>query len=580
MAFTIKDKTIAGYVEENTKPWQNETPRQQRCNLIILVDQRIKRQGERDLYYLLKYILGYTLLQPNPHGELCEFINKYEDEDTMVLTPRGTYKSTVCTVGYCIRRLIRDPNYRLMITSADQDNTKGWLAEIRMHFENNTRFRELYGDFVPKKSKDRERLWHNTAIRIAPCSRHTGTSSITAISYRVSKVSQHYDEVLADDLMNEKTVRTREAIQQCEKHLEDTIPFLDPQERLDWARGPRKVIGTRWGLDDLYGRAIAKDKRLKKQGIKKTWKTFIRRYKEKATGRLYFPAVFTDEYLQRIVQQEQMTKFQVSCQYMNDPQPEEDQVFQLKYIGFWNSSGRTMTREELSLHSKTARVAPVPSVYEMDRWGAVDPASTDKDESDWTGITTIGVHDQNIYILNARRGQWTRNSDIISTMLSVHLTHLIQWWGVESLGFQEFVRDGAMRVFQRHGIKVPIHPFQPQRRDKESRIRSLEFPCTHERIFFRLPDDIPFWEYTKPDPRTGWNYDKAVLMNYVEETELEHQAILLDEMLRFPTGGTRDLLDALAYLKLRLSEKPRESGPKPKKENTFEQLRKQAMQHI
>jgi hypothetical protein len=533
-------KTLAPEQPSFRKRKLQESKRELKTNLIILLDQKRKRLCEKDLYYFTKYILGYDKLEPRPHSTLCRFLEDNKWKDTMLLAPRGTYKSTIGTVAFAIWMLVQDPNYRILISSADVTNSKGWLNEIRMHFESNDIFRELYGDWVPRLSKEKAKSWHTTAIRVTTCTRKTGTNSVVASGLKVSKVSQHYDMCIGDDWMNEKTVASRDQINKVEDHVQMITPILDPQPGSD-TPGPIHERGTRWGHDDLYGRQIARDKMLEREGQKPKWAKFIKKYKN-SKGRLYFPKVFTKAFLDRLEKSKTMTRYQITCQYFNDPQPDEDRIFKLDRVGFWNSSGRTLTQAEMDTFSKTIRTMPVPG--EFWNMGTCDPAATETDTSDFTAIVVTGLDKRRFrYIQEVRRERWGQSSQIIQNLLELHFKFNVQWWGIEAMGFQSYLKVGFEEVFQKQRVRMRVEALSHGNRNKPTRIRGIEPFVSDCGMFFKVPDDIHINEMTVKDPRWGWNYDREALYLLCEE----QMGQLLSELLDFPTATTRDCADALAY---------------------------------
>jgi phage terminase large subunit-like protein len=536
------------------------TKRERQSNLIILLDQKRKRAFRNDLYYAAKYVFHYDRMKPWPHGMICDFIQENTWSDLMLLLPRGTFKSTLLTVVWTMWMLEKDPNYRFMISSAEKANSKGWLAEIRLHLEANPTFRELFGDWTPRTAKIREQTWQATAIRIEPCSRHTGTSSIVATSSGASLVSQHYDFGHFDDLMNEKTSRSRDMINQQHEYLQLSVPLLDPQTdgRHKAKHGPRKIAGTRWGHDDVYSREIANDKKLKAQGKAETWKKLIRSYKTKTTGKLFFPGVITDAFVQRLIDSKTMTRYQVSCQYENDPQPEDEQLFKLRNMGFYNMNGRTLTNMEMSAFASERRSMPPPNLEELYRLATCDPAGTDTDDSDYTGIVVTGLDERRWrFVLDVVHGRWRQPGKIIEKLLTTHIKWTPNWWGVENQGFQAFIQYGLEEAFRANGILLNVHPLKHGNVKKKIRIQAAEPFISDGKTFFPLPNNINVEDFVKPSPKWGWVYDRETLFALC----IEEVATFIDELLRFPFAPTDDLADAFAYQVRRFH-----SAPKPKKE--------------
>lgn len=85
-------------------------------------------------YYLVcKYITKRDI--QGLHKNIIASISS--KRSTLDLAPRGFGKSTVGDVDYCITRILREPNIRIMIGSKTQTQAEAFLKEIRTHFEQN-----------------------------------------------------------------------------------------------------------------------------------------------------------------------------------------------------------------------------------------------------------------------------------------------------------------------------------------------------------------------------------------------------------------------------------------------------------
>jgi len=98
-------------------------------------------------------------MEIKPHKELCEFVLSRDKQKKLILMPRGSFKSSVTTVGYTLFSLIRDPNMRILITGETQKNAKKFLAEVKTHIEQNQKFRTIFGNW-----KSRENIWREDEI--------------------------------------------------------------------------------------------------------------------------------------------------------------------------------------------------------------------------------------------------------------------------------------------------------------------------------------------------------------------------------------------------------------------------------
>src|SRR6266478_4213092 len=101
--------------------------------------QKIAIRCRYDLYYLAKYILGYDKMEEHVHEDLCEYTRPLlsslppefslppetgekkglesqflrQNNNLLLLMPRGTFKSSVITIGFSLQFILNDPDCRI-----------------------------------------------------------------------------------------------------------------------------------------------------------------------------------------------------------------------------------------------------------------------------------------------------------------------------------------------------------------------------------------------------------------------------------------------------------------------------------
>lgn len=186
--------------------------------MAALLLEKQRRMARSSLYYLAKYVLKFVDVELQPHWELCDFLQKNWQRDCLILLPRGTFKSSITSVSLPIWLFIsHSRDLRILLTGGELGNAINFLGLIKQNFESNPSLRLLFGDFSANRRKD---TWHSKALSIAGRERLRAEESLTAASYSVSKVSQHYDVAIIDDLQNEKNINTKEQIDECEDYLQ------------------------------------------------------------------------------------------------------------------------------------------------------------------------------------------------------------------------------------------------------------------------------------------------------------------------------------------------------------------------
>jgi len=183
------------------------------------------------------------LLNPTLHGGGLAFVNGPKRRK-LILWPRGHLKSTVFTQAETLRRAVKNPNMRILISSMKWDNAKTYLTAIKGIMQTKE-FIELYGDLLPPpnskyyKNNDAEL----TLMTRSNLSIREATFSTTGIDKE--KTGQHYDLIVHDDVVGRDNISNDAMMTKVITYYRDCVSLLDPKREM-W------VIGTRWHPNDLY----------------------------------------------------------------------------------------------------------------------------------------------------------------------------------------------------------------------------------------------------------------------------------------------------------------------------------------
>ena len=156
--------------------------------------------------------------------------------------PRGHFKTSAVVVDI-VQAILNDPDLRLLIMQATLKLTKGWLKEIRSHFDGSnpkSRLLQLAPEFKAL-GKNSEAFTVSARKRV-----HLKEATVTAASPRAVATGQHYDRMYADDLVNALNFRNVELQDKLESEFYHFLPLIEP--------GPRravKVTGTRYSFADI-----------------------------------------------------------------------------------------------------------------------------------------------------------------------------------------------------------------------------------------------------------------------------------------------------------------------------------------
>jgi phage terminase large subunit-like protein len=522
------------------------TERHKKTRLFALLVERIRRQARDSLYYHCKYVLGYQDIRIEPHWDLCQWIQRHLWEDMLVLLPRGTFKSTILSVGLPTWLFPKCPDLRILLDSYELANTRGWLGVARRTFESSRLYRMVYGDFA-NTSNTKGEPWHSTALALKGRAVVRAENSLTATSLQTSETSQHHDIYIGDDLQTEDNVCSREMIETVGARLEQVLAILDPWERKLYGRtsvlrkkarrGPRIVVGTHWSFDDAYYRLRREEDQRRREHQSPQWRMYIRKavWKDDDTGKMtyFFPSRFSKEHLEEL--RANMSTYLWSCNYLNDPMPDEAVTFKISDLGFFTDEFRVMDGKIYPMQSRRTCFL------------LLDPSISDSDRSDWCAFVVASLDsDWNIFIETVYRDRIVGNEEILSLLFEFWKEWSPAKTGIEDVCFQKSLLPGFKKLCRDRGVRFKVYGLTPSnRRSKPMRIRGFE----------------PFVAGGKVHLRVAEKTDLTQSPKDLYFALVKDQDALAEEMQRFPVGATDDCLDALAYLPELAF--PAKAAPKP-----------------
>lgn len=210
-----------------------------------LREEAIKRlkiaEYRNSLYKTAKHLCGYSDMTQHTHGQMCEVLQEGTKRKLIVM-PRGTFKSSVGVVAYCVWLLIRNFDIRILIDSEKYENSKNFIGEIKGKLEDD-KIVHLFGQF---KSSTK---WAEGAFTINQRRRLLKEASVTASGIGAGKTGQHYDVIIHDDLNTEENSDNSDQRKKILRHYKMNTSILEPD-------GILVVIGTRYATDDVIGHIL------------------------------------------------------------------------------------------------------------------------------------------------------------------------------------------------------------------------------------------------------------------------------------------------------------------------------------
>lgn len=444
----------------------------------------IARRAQRDLFFLCKYILASdpSLITERTHRDLCEitkpllpnydpevdrphvnvlerYNNNKKDEvmsdqfdpnrnKLLIMMPRGTFKSSIVTIGFTIQYILNDPDARVLIDSETYGKSKNFLAEIKGHLEGNKKLREifksLYGVYPDENKKNPSVRWTDAAVDLSCRTVAKKEPSISCSGIDRSINGMHFDLIIEDDLHSEKNVTNKEQIQQVIDHRKLANSLLDPGM-------PRITIGTRWDYQDAYNFILTTQR--------PAYNIIIRKAIED-DGSLLFPERLTPEFLEE--QKRDQGTYIFSCQYMNQPVDDETATFKHSYL-------RPVRWDEI-------KDKPI-------NWFiAVDP-SFEGQYSDYAAFVLGGMDaERNLYIRNVHRAKMTY-ADIINLMFDWFQRYQPRRMALETIATQKNIQYMLNNEQKRRGVWLPVEEIKTRTATKEDRIQALAPYYEFGRVF-------------------------------------------------------------------------------------------------
>lgn len=439
---------------------------------VQIVEDMIEQADNKDA--IIKYLILNASFEV-AYYLVCNYITKRSVQDlhksiianisshksTLDLAPRGFGKSTVGDVDYCITRILRDPNIRIMIGSKTQTQAQAFLKEIRTHFEQNEDLLRIFGDW--KTSKDN--VWNDREFTVNKRSIIKKEATVTALGASGAVISKHFDIIIGDDLVGLENARTeKQRSNLIEWFYSSLIPTLEPD-------GEIHILGTRYNPLDLYEDLIKSGNYAIniQQAIRVVGGKECSLWEDK----------FTLEKLKEI--RAESGKIIFNMQYQNDTELAKGKIFKAKYFKYYEEY-------KLDYDFQTAKVR-VKNAEGIDQWIKVrvymgaDLAISESENSnnDYFVLMMVGVDaDRNVYVLEYVKERLTFNAQL-NTIISYGRDKypMVERVGVETVSYQKALAQELRRLSLLPIINVNTS------KDKVTRAMRRSANFENGKVFFR-----------------------------------------------------------------------------------------------
>lgn len=405
----------------------------------------LKHLTEHDLYYWTKIVLKKDLLCEIPNREMAEKImirrEPNDQERKLICEPRGTYKTTLATVGFTTWMICKNPNISIQIDSETDNQAETIYLTCREELEHNPLIALMYGEH-------RSNRWNNQAfvskqrtnVRRDPTMFHTGVdSSINGF---------HPDICVFDDPHSEQNTGEISQRDKVEDHYKLLTPLVDK-------KGEIIIIMTRWHEDDLAGRIIDKSSdAFSVISIKSCYNP---------DGSLYAPDILSAKYLERA--KSTMGMYRFSANYLNDPKPDADACFRTEWLRQYEGAYPTeYDHNGMEIPVKLAKFMAIDA-----SWADAN-SNTGKDPTAWVviGVSEAGI----VYVLDVVNKR-VNPTEVIDTTFE-----LVEYWNVMAVASEDInTQKGINRLLESAMVErnkyFVLDRIKHQARGKGQRIASL-----------------------------------------------------------------------------------------------------------
>jgi predicted phage terminase large subunit-like protein len=330
-----------------------------------------------------------------------------------------------------------------LLDSETYSQSSSLLKAIKNHIENNDVLKAIFGDLRPT---DMDSSWRADEITIAGRSVVRREASVMTSGVEQVKTGFHFDLIIMDDCVSEKSVNTPEQIQKTIDHYRLILSILEPGAEL-------VICGTRYFFSDLYGHLLEEES-----------DTFSihKRSAIQEDGSLLFPTRLTRKFLDEQKRAQGSAMF--SNQYQNECTDQDSAIFKTAWLQYYKSAPQNLRKFIM-----------------------LDPASGNSKNTDANGIIVAGIDcDSNIYVLEAIADRSTI-ADLMNVIFDLVKKYNVQeegCLGIETAAMQQTLKFIFTQEMNKRNFYFTIKELKPHTtKSKVNRVRALQPYFENGKIF-------------------------------------------------------------------------------------------------
>lgn len=454
--------------------------------------------ARNSLYYLNTEVLNCTKMTPEPHKTMCDWIDDFKGhERKLMMLSRRSFKTTGVSVGLPIKRLLNDPNDRILLTGQERSYSIDILFQIKGQMTTNDKLIKINGRPFRGKSNWKEyAIVVNGRTNFIAKEPSIGTTGIDSV-----KAGPHYPLIILDDPESDVNTSSIDQLVKLIENYRKMSPMLTQG-------GKMIVIGTPYSLDGLYLYILTT------QSEYKHYKVLLGQARKEPT---LLPKI--DVKYDLLPKGDDGTLLMPDCiteQFLKDEEAKDPVFFASQYLISFISGAAQEFKPGWFRYVKREQVPKQLTTY-----ATLDPGYSKASSADYTAIVVAGVDNlANIFILKVIHDRMSPDQ-ITDTFYDLYHEYHLYKIGVEANGIQMifswiFDKAAATKGF------LPVFPLRERSAAKDTRIRGLIAPYKEGKLY-HLSDD-----------------GKHPIME---------QRMLESQLIRFPTAKrNRDIIDAECML--------------------------------
>ncbi len=407
------------------------------------------------------------------------------------LWAREHYKSTIITCWGTIQSILRDPEITVGIFSHTRPIAKSFLGQIQRELEDSDLLRDLFPDVLWQQPRREARSWSQDGGLIVR--RKTNPKEATVEAWGLvdgQPTSRHYRLCVYDDVVTLASVTTPEQIAKTTQAWEMSL-------NLGSDGGAARYIGTRYHHADTYRTMIDRGSVIPRIHTATDDGT--------PTGR---PVLLSAEALDE--KRRDMGPYVYASQMLQDPLADAAMSFRREWVMYYTTQ---------------------PDPAQMAVYVVVDPASSKRQDSDYTAMWVIGLgQDRNYYLLDGVRDR------LNLTQRTDGLFRLVREWQPRAVGYE------------RYGLQADVEHIRSEMDRQQYRFRLVELPApgtgqAQLGKFDRIQRLVPLFEQGRfwLPVRIMYGDCEGRMHDLVQEF-LDH------EYLSYPVASHDDMLDCMARI--------------------------------